>query len=364
MPLKLEWTTHTLKFNFEAGTSRGVLTEKTTWIVKVSSPALPEVFGLGEAGPLKGLSQEDQEDFPGILKGLREKLLQAKSPATYADALNLAAQLVPAHIPSIRFALETALLDLLNGGSRKIFKNPFSTGKKPIPINGLIWMGDKSFMQKQISEKLNEGYKCIKMKVGAIDFASECELLAGLCKKFGPNDLIIRLDANGAFSTSEALVKLEKLTKYQVHSIEQPIQPGQWEAYHVLCNRTPIPIALDEELIAVGPPARKAELVEFIQPHHLVIKPSLLGGFAESLEWIELAEKAKKGWWLTSALESNIGLNAIAQFAGEFATNKIHGLGTGLLYSNNFTSPLFVSHGFLNSGQSNVWDLRQLSFDA
>ena len=362
MSLKLDWTTHTLHFSFDAGTSRGVLREKTSWIIKIYHPQTPSVFGLGEAGPLKGLSQEEEEDFPSVFKSLREALLTIKMPADEMEVLNLAGQLVSSVYPSVRFALETALLDLLNGGTRKIFHNPFSLGKMPLPINGLIWMGDKAFMQKQIKEKLSDGYKCLKMKIGSIDFATELDIIAGIRKKYSPNDLMIRLDANGAFSTSEALTKLEKLERYKIHSIEQPVQPGQWEAYHVLCNRTPIPIALDEELIAIETSQRKAELLDFIQPQFIVIKPTLLGGIRESLEWIEMADKRKIGWWATSALESNIGLNAIAQFAAQFSGNKIHGLGTGQLYKNNFTSPLFVSHGYLNSGTSNVWDLRELSF--
>ncbi len=362
MSLKLDWATHTLNFTFDAGTSRGVLREKTTWIIKVSKIGSPELFGLGEAGPLKGLSPEDQEDFPSVFKALREELAITRVPKNEAEALTLASQLVSAAYPSVRFAVETALLDLINGSTRKIFANPFSMGKKPIPINGLIWMGDKDFMQQQIKDKLAEGYKCLKLKIGSLDFSTECEILAGIRKKFGADDLMIRLDANGGFTTSEALIKLEKLTRYKVHSVEQPVQPGQWEAYHVLCNRTPIPIALDEELITIDTTPRKAELLDFIQPQFLVIKPTLLGGFQQSFEWIELAEKRKIGWWITSALESNIGLNAIAQFAAEFSVSKMHGLGTGQLYSNNFTSPLFISHGFLNSGMSNIWDLRQLTF--
>ncbi|MEQ8811141.1 MAG: o-succinylbenzoate synthase [Imperialibacter sp.] len=363
MPLKLDFTTHTLQFTFDAGTSRGVLKEKPSILLKLYDPSDTKMFGLGEAGPLRGLSMEDIDDLPDIIKTLQSDILPVRTPGSTEDALHLAHQLVPSGYPSLRFALETALLDFNHGGSGIIFKNSFTTGSQSIPINGLIWMGDRDFMLKQIKEKLDTGYTCLKLKIGAIDFETECEILAGIRKQFGPNDITLRVDANGAFKPAEALEKLEKLSQYQLHSIEQPVQAGQWEAYHVLCSRSPVPIALDEELIGVEQKAMKAELLDFIKPQFIVLKPSLLGGFMATREWIDLAEKRNVGWWMTSALESNIGLNAIAQFTAEFPINRPQGLGTGQLYNNNFTSPLFISHGFLNSGQAKVWDFHQLTFD-
>jgi o-succinylbenzoate synthase len=363
MPLKLDFTAHTLQFTFDAGTSRGVLKEKSSILLKLSDSSDPGRFGLGEAGPLRGLSMEEIDDLPEIVKTLQSDILPMRIPASTQEALHMAHQLVPSGYPSLRFALETALLDLVNGGSGIIFKNSFTTGSMSIPINGLIWMGDRDFMLKQIGEKLEAGYTCLKMKIGAIDFETECEILAGIRKEYGPDDITLRVDANGAFKPADALQQLDKLSSYHLHSIEQPIQAGQWEAYHVLCSRSPIPIALDEELVGVEQKAAKAELLDFIKPQFVVLKPTLLGGFMATNEWIDLAEKRQIGWWMTSALESNIGLNAIAQFTAEFPVNMPQGLGTGQLYNNNFTSPLFISHGFLNSGHSNVWDFRQLNFE-
>lgn len=362
MSLKLDFTPHTLRFKFDAGTSRGVLREKTTYIIRVFDDSRPQVFGLGEAGPLKGLSVDEVDDLPEAIRALEGDLSEARAPASSVEALQLVHQVVPGEYPSLRFALETALLDLLNGGVRTVFNNQFSVGTQAIPINGLIWMGDKQFMLEQISAKLDAGYNCLKMKIGAIDFDTECEILGSIRKQFTAEDVTLRVDANGAFKPAEALQRLDRLSAFQLHSIEQPIQPGQWEAYHVLCNRTPVPIALDEELIGVEERGRKAELLDFIRPQHVVLKPTLLGGFRATKEWIELAEKQEIGWWITSALESNVGLNAIAQFTAEFPIALPQGLGTGQLYHNNFTSPLFISHGFLHSGQSNVWDFRELNF--
>ncbi len=363
MPIKLDFTNYTLQFAFDAGTSRGVLKEKPGIILKIYDSSNPNMFGLGEAGPLRGLSMEELDDLPDVIKTLQDDIRPLKFPTDSEAAFHFAHQLLPSGYPSLRFALETALLDYINGGSRIIFKNSFTTGSESLPINGLIWMGEKDFMLKQIKEKLEAGYTCLKLKIGAIDFDTECDILAGIRKKYNAEDITIRVDANGAFKPAEALAKLDRLSKFQLHSIEQPIQAGQWEAYHVLCDRSPVPIALDEELIGIEQKHQKAELLDFIKPPFIVLKPTLLGGFMATREWIELADKRKIGWWMTSALESNIGLNAIAQFTAEFSIKLPQGLGTGQLYNNNFTSPLFISHGFLNSGQSNVWDFRPLTFD-
>lgn len=364
MPLKLEYTSHTLDFTFDAGTSRGVMREKSGYFIRVSDKSYPTIFGLGEAAPLRGLSVELLEDIPDALKNLQTELETVNAPTTAAGVYNLVHQLVPSDFPSVRFALETALLDLLHGGERLPFPGDFSRGNKSIAINGLIWMGDKKFMLEQIKAKLDAGYTCLKMKIGAIDFDTELEILAGIRKQFSPGQITLRVDVNGAFKANEALAKLAKLEPFGLHSIEQPVQPGQWEAYHVLCQRSAVPIALDEELIGITDKARKAELLDFIRPPFIILKPTLLGGFHATQEWIDLANARKTGWWITSALESNIGLNAIAQFTAGLGTTLPQGLGTGQLYSNNFASPLFISNGFLNSTAAASWDTRLLVFGA
>ncbi|HAR20789.1 MAG TPA: o-succinylbenzoate synthase, partial [Cytophagales bacterium] len=259
--------------------------------------------------------------------------------------------------PALRFAFETALLDLKNGGERKIFKNDFSLQGAKIPINGLIWMGSKTFMLKQMEEKLMEGFSCLKLKIGALDFQTEKELLASIRSSFSAKEISIRLDANGAFSVSEALEKLNQLSDFEIHSVEQPIKPGQWQEMAKLCALSPIPVALDEELIGVYG-SRKSKLLDAIKPHYIILKPSLLGGFAMCDEWISLAEKQGIDWWITSALESNIGLNAICQYTFEKTSHKREmpqGLGTGSLYHNNIKSPLCVQKGHIHYSAKGIW---------
>ncbi|WP_317170122.1 o-succinylbenzoate synthase [Rhodocytophaga rosea] len=256
-------------------------------------------------------------------------------------------------LPAIQFGVETALLDLRNGGKRIIFKNDFSAGKTGIPINGLIWMGKPEFMRQQIDEKLMQGYTCLKLKIGALDFDKECELLGYIRKQYPAEQITLRVDANGAFSTGDALEKLKILAQYDLHSIEQPIRQGQWSEMASLCRHTPLLIALDEELIGVID--KKQELLQTIHPQFIILKPSLLGGFHHSLEWIKLAEKMNIGWWITSALESNIGLNAISQFTASLNNPLPQGLGTGQLYSNNITSPLEISKGYLHYNLARSW---------
>jgi o-succinylbenzoate synthase len=242
-------------------------------------------------------------------------------------------------------------MDLQNGGTRKLFNNGFIAGQ-PLHINGLIWMGDMDFMMNQINEKIASGFRCIKLKVGGLDFDRECDTLNYIRKRYYRENIIIRLDANGAFKLDEVLYKLEELSKYDVHSIEQPIKPGLPEMKQ-LCRKTPIPIALDEELIGKFTHAEKEHLLEDLKPQYIILKPTLLGGFDQCADWISLAEKKQIGWWMTSALESNIGLNAIAQFTANYNTELFQGLGTGAIYSNNFSSPLSVQGGKL------FYDVRQ-----
>jgi o-succinylbenzoate synthase len=249
--------------------------------------------------------------------------------------------------PSIVFGIETALLDLRNGGKSFFYNTSFTRSETKIPINGLIWMGDEAFMQAQIEDKLQEGYRCIKMKIGAIDFDKEFAILESLRKRFPADQLTLRVDANGAFSVDEALERLTQLSTLEIHSIEQPIQVNQWEAMAELCQKSPLPIALDEELIGIHDLAAKRNLLETIQPQYIILKPSLHGGIAGTKSWIEIAEKLNIPWWITSALESNVGLNHIAQFTSTYDNLLFQGLGTGGLYVENTPTKMQTKGGFL-----------------
>jgi o-succinylbenzoate synthase len=327
---------HILKFRFEAGTSRGVLTEKPTYFVRIASVLNPTVEGIGECSPLTKLSIDDRADY-------EEKLAHYCHLVANISGIDELYNLSDIQeFPSMVMGFETAFLDLQNGGKKMIFDNDFFTHSRPLPINGLIWMGDKSFMLRQIEEKLAQGFDCIKIKVGAIDFETECELLAHIRKRFSPQTITLRVDANGAFTAEEARKKIDILSTYKLHSIEQPIRKGQIEAMYALCRDTNVPIALDEELIGV-PLREKAQILTAIKPQYIVLKPSLLGGFRATAEWIALAKVHQIGWWITSALESNIGLNAICQFTAQYGFDlPPQGLGTGQLYHNNIDLPLVV----------------------
>ena len=352
--LKLEYKDYTLDFKFEAGTSRGVLTKHSVFFIKIYDDQQPDVFGLGEAAPLPNLSPEKLTDVEETLKDLSTKLSKFNIPSNEEDVFYIVNSLVSRELPSVRMALETALLDLMNGGKRLIFDNEFFKGKNHIPINGLIWMGDEAFMKQQIDDKLAAGFKCIKMKIGAIDFEKELGLLKML--RAASEDLIIRVDANGAFDTMYVFRHLSALDVFDIHSIEQPIMAGQMEAMQLISKRSPIPIALDEELITVTDPAHKKELLRFISPDYIVLKPTLLGGFGSTLEWISIAKELGIGWWITSALESNVSLNAIAQFVANFSNLGYQGLGTGQLYHNNINSPLVIKNATLSYNPELNWD--------
>ncbi|MEQ8473765.1 MAG: o-succinylbenzoate synthase [Marinoscillum sp.] len=351
--MKLEHTERLLKFKFSAGTSRGTLTEHKICIIKVSDGDL-NTYGLGEAAPLKNLSIDTMEDILDFFPDLEHDLKAISLPTSETEVYNLAAQLVPENLPSLRFGLECAMLDLINGGERKLFDNAFWRGETDIPINGLIWMGDEEFMKTQIDEKLKAGFKCIKMKIGAIDFEVEMRLLEYLRAK--SDSLIIRVDANGGIATNEVFGKLSRLAKLNIHSIEQPIMPQQHEAMQLICLRSELPVALDEELIGIHEMDRKRALVQMIRPRYVILKPTLLGGLRHTLEWISIAEQYGIGWWLTSALESSIGLNAISQLAGQFPDNGYQGLGTGQIYENNIQSPLEVNGQFLGYNTKKEWE--------
>ena len=352
--LQLRHSRRVLRFNFPARTSRGALTEHTAHYLHLYDEAAPERVGCGEAAPLAGLSPDHRPDFEATIEGfVREfnrRQLRELLPAE-------AAALVGPEWPALRFALETAALDWAHGGRHQLYDNAFSRGEAGLPINGLVWMGEAAFMREQIEKKLAAGYDCLKLKIGGLDFAAELQILADIRAIAGPERLTLRVDANGAFSPAEALPKLEQLARFQLHSIEQPIAAGQWPALARVCHDSPVPVALDEELIGLIDPARQQELLELARPAYLILKPTLLGGLGASLDWVAQAESHNIGWWLTSALESNVGLNAISQLAGSYACPGFpQGLGTGQLYHNNLAAPLTIGQGQLHYDPAGAWE--------
>lgn len=353
--LAIKTHVHELRFRFAAGTSRGVLTTHTIVLIQIFDHRHPEVFGLGEAAPLRQLSPEQVADVLEAIPDLAERLKATHLPQSFEGILNLVNELVSTELPSLRFALECALLDLLHGGTRTILPGQFRKGTRAIPINGLIWMGDLANMRRQVDEKVQAGFGCIKLKVGALDFASELELIAYL-REEAPN-VQIRLDANGGFPINETLARLKTLASYGIHSIEQPIMPSQWEAMALIAAKSQVPIALDEELIPIQSAARRRELLDEVKPQYIILKPTLLGGIGTCLDWIAAANERKIGWWLTSALESNVGLNAVAQLADYVQAPGYQGLGTGQLYENNIESPLEIVGETLRYRQDAGWKL-------
>ena len=331
-----------LHFKRPAGTSRGVMQIKNSWIIKLTAN---NIEGIGEISVIEGLSPDynDRVTFESRINEVCSRL--EASEGNIARGFDIAATLND--FPSIKFGLETALLDLQNGGKGIIFNNDFTKGIRKLTINGLVWMGDESFMKDQIAEKLADGYTTIKMKVGAIDIQTELSILASIRKQYSANEITLRVDANGAFSPTQAPELLKKLADLEIHSIEQPIKAGQWEVMAELCHSTPTPIALDEELIGINDIHQKITLLETIQPQYIILKPSLHGGISGTQEWIELAEQKNIPWWMTSALESNIGLAAICQLTAEYQNNLPQGLGTGSLYTNNIESDLIIENGFI-----------------
>ncbi len=336
---------YVLKFKNPSGTSRGVLRTKETFFLILSQG---EKQGIGECGLFRGLSIDDQPDY--------EEKLQWVCDHINLELPLLLGQLV--QFPSIQFGLEQAFLTLQNSKRFELFPSEFTTNKRSIPINGLVWMGEKEFMKSQIEEKIAAGFSCIKMKIGAIDFQEELNLLKSIRKEFSSEEIELRVDANGAFQPKNALEKLKRLSQYDLHSIEQPIKPGQYEAMAALCEKTPLPIALDEELIGVFSVTKKQILLQTIKPQYIILKPSLVGGFSGSKQWIQFAEENNSGWWITSALESNIGLNAIAQWTYTLQNTLPQGLGTGGLFINNFKSPLQVKNGALQYNTTLNWEFK------
>ena len=320
----------TLHFKQPAGTSRGVYTTRRVWYLHLTSDSQPGREGIGECAPLPNLSCDDLPHYEQLLSSLC--LEAAQSGIDYE-------RLRP--YPSILFGLETAFRHF-ERGTASLWDTPFSRGEQGIPINGLIWMGSYTHMLSQIEAKMQAGFRCIKLKIGAIHFEEELSLLKMIRRHFSAKEIELRVDANGAFSPAEALEKLKRLSELDLHSIEQPIRAGQWDSMARLSQLSPLPIALDEELIGVHSTSRKKELLETIHPQYIILKPSLHGGLRGSQEWIAAASQLGIGWWITSALESNIGLNAIAQWCATLHNPLPQGLGTGALFTDNIPMPLEV----------------------
>lgn len=339
--MKIDIEERVLHFKQPAGTSRGVYTERRSWFVTATvpdgSPSGPAV-GIGECAPLPDLSCDARPDYGEVLRRFCDEV-ERTGQIDY-EAMR--------DYPSMLFGLETALLDVrckMSEGRNMLFDTAFSRGEVGIPINGLVWMGNYDEMLQRLEQKLEQGFRCVKLKIGAIDFEQELELVRRIRQRFSFHEVELRLDANGAFPYEEALYKLELLSQYAVHSIEQPIRKGQWAYMAELCRESPLPIALDEELIGVNDREMKSHMLNVIKPAYIVLKPSLHGGMTGCREWIEAAKDHEVGSWITSALESNIGLNAIAQFCSAVYGDSItmpQGLGTGQLFTDNIPMPLEI----------------------
>jgi len=320
-----------LHFKQPAGTSRGVYNTRKIWYVYLSSVEEPQRQGIGECAPLPALSCDDLPAYEEILEMACRNL--EETGRLDKEFLR--------PFPSILFGLETALRHY-ETNSFALWDTPFSRGQTGITINGLIWMGEYKKMLSQIETKMQIGFHCIKLKIGAINFEEEIELLRHIRAHFSSEEIELRVDANGAFTLADALDKLCRLAELDLHSIEQPIKAGQWDEMAKLTESTPIPIALDEELIGCNSVAGKKELLQHIKPQFIILKPSLHGGISGCNEWIEEAERQNIGWWITSALESNIGLNAIAQWCATLPVSLPQGLGTGMLFTDNIEMPLSI----------------------
>jgi o-succinylbenzoate synthase len=343
--MKATYKKYILNFKQPSGTSRGVLTQKETWFIILEQHGKT---GIGECGILRGLSIDDRPNY--------EEKLKWSCNNIHLGLDQLYSELVK--LPSIQFGLEMAFKSLESNNPFELFPSAFTQGKASIPINGLIWMGTTEFMSAQIKDKIKQGFHCIKLKIGAIDFNTEIALLKSVRKEFSASDIELRVDANGAFKPEEALEKLKRLSELQLHSIEQPIKQGQLDEMAKLCELTPLPIALDEELIGVFDVTERAKLLQTIKPQYIILKPSFIGGFKGTQQWIDLANNQAVGWWITSALESNVGLNAIAQWTYTLNNSMPQGLGTGGLFTNNFDSPLQVKNGTLHYDNNQIWNLK------
>ncbi len=341
--MKAHYKKHILEFKTPSGTSRGILKTKEAWFIVLEDKGS---HGFGECGMLRGLSIDDRPDFEQTLQWVCENIHLGEQQLY--DALT--------EFPSIQMGLEIAFKSLAAHDPFQIYPSAFTKGEASIAINGLIWMGDKDFMSKQISSKLKEGFSCIKMKIGAINFDTELALLKSIRQEFSASEIEIRVDANGAFDPQNALEKLKQLSDLDLHSIEQPIAVKQWDQMAYLCEKTPLDIALDEELIGVFSNQDKQALLQHIKPQYIILKPSFIGGFKGSDSWIELSQANNVQWWITSALESNVGLNAISQYTFTKNSTLPQGLGTGSLYTNNIVSALQITKGTLCYNPTKKWN--------
>lgn len=335
---------HQLVFKTPGGTSRGVLKTKDAWFLILD---LNGRRGVGECSVIYGLSVENKSQIEFKLEELCNLINFGHKPTKEFFT----------NCPAIEFAYEMAMLDLQNFESNILFDTPFVKGEA-IPINGLVWMGSKKYMFDQIKDKLAQGFRCIKIKIAAIDFKEELDLLEYIRSQFSKDEIEIRVDANGGFRIHEALENMKRLSDYELHSIEQPIAQGNFEDMARLCLESPLDIALDEELIGVNIDTNSQDLLSTIKPQYIILKPSLIGGFEKSEKWIKKSENLGIRWWVTSALESNIGLNAIAQWTSTLGSKMYQGLGTGQLFENNIPSPLRIDNGALF--YSGKWNLNLL----
>jgi len=348
-----------LQFKIPGGTSRGVLTQKKTYFLYAQHD---KNWGIGECNLFEGLSYDDRPDFEQKIRQVAawieshfELFFDAStSLKSFYDLGDLK------EFPSIQFGLEQLKSSFLNKDPFCLFDTDFYQNQKGITINGLIWMGSREFMTEQIDQKLKSGFQCLKMKIGAIDFDTELSILKAIRLRFPKDQLELRVDANGAFNAKNALEKLNRLSEYHIHSIEQPIATGQWQEMAELVVKSPIPIALDEELISLRNAAQRTSCLETIKPNYIILKPGLLGGFQIGDEFIAQAQNSNIGWWITSALESNIGLNAISQWTSSKNTSMPQGLGTGSLYTNNIESPLRIENSELFYKKGLNWNLKPI----
>ncbi len=347
--MKATYQKYILNFKRPSGTSRGVINVKETWFLVLEQDGKK---GIGECGILRGLSADDRPDYEAKIQWTCQNIHLGKDQLWEALI----------EFPSIQFGVEMAFQSLASETPFLLFPSAFTEGKKNMVINGLVWMGESEFMKQQIEEKLAQGFHCIKLKIGAINFQKELDLLHFIRQNFDADTIEIRVDANGAFDESDTLDKLNQLSGYKLHSIEQPIAKYHTDSMAELCKSTPIPIALDEELIGVFSYAEKEALLIKIKPQYIILKPSFVGGFRGTQEWIDLAEKHQIGWWITSALESNIGLNAIAQWTFLQQNSMPQGLGTGGLYTNNFDCPLEVKNGQISYNPHLDWKVELNNF--
>jgi len=332
--MKAWYKKYELHFKRPASTSRGTYKTRAVWYLMLEEN---RKTGIGECAPLPGLSTETPEEVEKLLNEI------CANPSSFIENPNAIKT-----VSSVRFSLETALQDLQNREQQILFSSDFTEGKNGIPINGLVWMDEPDFMLQQIREKLEAGFRCIKLKVGSLDFEKELEILGSIRKKYDASHVTLRVDANGAFQPKETIGKLKNLAQFDLHSIEQPIAAGQWKEMATVCKESPVPVGLDEELIGIHNKHKKEKLLDTIQPQFLILKPSLHGGFSGCEEWIKLAKNRSVGWWVTSYLESDVGLNAIAQWTFQQNAKGHQGLGTGQLFTNNISSPLEIRGEKLN----------------